>query len=66
MATQYAEVEVLDEEIVVHPTCSKDHGKVWTGEARIIGKVIINGDEYEFNKVVDVEFEKSKERKSHE
>jgi hypothetical protein len=58
-----AKIEVLDEQILIHPTCNKDHGKVWTGEARISGKVIINGVEYEFDKVVDVEFEKLREEK---
>lgn len=60
MKKQYADVKVLDEEIVIHPTCNRDHKgihDVWTGEARIIGRVIINDKEYEFNKVIDVEFE---------
>jgi hypothetical protein len=59
--TDVANVDTLDEQIIVHPICNKDHGKIWTGEARIFGIVIINGEEYEFEKVVDIEFQKSKE-----
>jgi hypothetical protein len=58
---EYADVDTLDEQIIVHPKCNKDHGKIWTGEVHIFGKVIINGKEYEFSKYVDVEFEKIKE-----
>lgn len=57
--------EVLRQEIAVHPRCSRDHiglHDIWTGAAHIIGKVIINGKEYEFDKVVDIEFEKPERR----
>jgi hypothetical protein len=57
-------VDTLDEQIIVHPTASRDHKglhDIWTGEVHIFGKVIIEGKEYEFSKYVDVEFEKTKE-----
>jgi len=53
-------VEVLSEEIIIHPKASQDHvglHDIWTGEARIFGRVIIAGKEYQFDKVVDIEFE---------
>jgi hypothetical protein len=62
MNMQYADVDVEDEQIVVHPTCSRDHGKIWTGEAHVFGVVIINGEKYQFDRFIDVEFEKTKEK----
>lgn len=59
-----ANVEVITEEILVHNTCTKDHGKIWTGTANIIGSVIINGKQYHFDRTVDIEFEETKTFKS--
>lgn len=52
--------EIVNEEILIHPTCNRDHKglhDIWTGEARIIGEVIIKNKKYAFNKVINVEFE---------
>lgn len=55
-----SDVEVLDEQIIVHPTCDRDHEglhDIWAGECHIMGTVIINGKEYTFSRYVDIEFE---------
>lgn len=54
--SKLAGVEIKNEEIVIHPTATLV-GQVWVAEARIIGKVVLNGKEYGFNKVVDVDLE---------
>jgi hypothetical protein len=51
--------EVLNEEIIVHPTIEW-RGKHWRGTARIMGTVTIEGQRYSFEYVVNVTFLKSK------
>jgi hypothetical protein len=49
------DVEVLHEEIIVHPTAER-RGNRLSGEACIIGEVVIDGKTYRFEKVVSVSF----------
>ena len=52
---EYSEAVVINEEIIVHPTVTRK-GKTWRGEARIMGKVVINGQTFSFERVVPVSF----------
>lgn len=59
------ELKVKNEEIVIHPTAIISAGKTaLQGEARIIGKVVVDGATYSFNKVVTVVFLKEEEEYS--
>lgn len=51
-----AEVDVENEEIVIHPTAIRigEDGN-WLIDARIIGCVKIEGKTYEFNNVIEIE-----------
>lgn len=53
MNGEISDVDVTNEEIIIHPTAVR-HGKGWVLEMRIIGDVEINGEKFEFNKVINV------------
>lgn len=58
MKIKRADVDVKNEEIVIHPTAISRDGKKWFIDARIIGELEMNGETYEFNKVIEIELEK--------
>ena len=51
-------VEVQNEEIIVHPDAIKWLARGWRGEARIMGRVTIEGDTFTFDKVVKIRFKR--------
>lgn len=53
------DIDVLNEEIIIHPM-AKRTGHTWKGEARIMGKVVIDGETYSFERVISVTFKKTK------
>jgi len=52
-----SDIEVIHEEIIVHPNAERT-GRGWKGEARIMGTVVINGQTYTFERVVTVFFKR--------
>lgn len=52
-----ADVEVTNEEIIIHPVALFKRGK-WEVEFRVIGDVIIEGEKYTFNTVLQTRIEK--------
>ena len=54
-----ADVEVLHEEILVHPTAERSGRFSWKGEARVLGKVVIDGQTYTFERVISVLYHKA-------
>jgi hypothetical protein len=55
MDTEVSSADVLNDEIIIHPTVER-RGKSWKGEARIMGTVTIDGQQYSFERVISVTF----------
>lgn len=60
MDIEYAEVEVENEEIIIHPTARRA-GIRWIIEYRVLGNVVIEGQRYEFEKVIEQDVKKVEE-----
>lgn len=59
MDKEIEDVDVLNEEIIVHPTATRKNGR-WYVEFRVLADVVINGQKYEFETVKQIAVRKSK------